>query len=95
MRHSQSASSGASNTDGSGDADDHGDAPSRAQLTADALCELLLGNDAQRLVLAARDGGCVGCELSSEHTQAHHIDYFDNSGLTEIPNLASLCEPCH
>ena len=141
-----------------------GDAPSRAQLTADALCELLLGNesarraatnlliiadydltsdrlanprlddgtplsaqmlveygvnakvlpamfsadwsqlalgrtrnanDAQRLVLAARDGGCIGCELSSEHTQAHHIDYYDNGGLTEIPNLASLCEPCH
>ncbi len=141
-----------------------GDAPSRAQLTADALCELLLGNesarraatnlliiadydltsdrlanprlddgtplsaqmlveygvnakvlpamfsadwsqlalgrtrnanDAQRLVLAARDRGCIGCELSSEHTQAHHIDYYDNGGLTDIPNLASLCEPCH
>ncbi len=141
-----------------------GDTPSRAQLTADALCELLLGNeaarraatkllivadydiasdrlanprlddgtplsaqmlveygvkakvlpamfsadwselalgrtrnanDAQRLVLAVRDGGCIGCELTSEHTQAHHIDYFENDGLTEIPNLASLCEPCH
>ncbi len=148
------------NPDDSGD----GDAPSRAQLTADALCELLLGNeaarraatnllivadydiasdrlanprlddgtplsaqmlveygvnakvlpamfsadwsqlalgrtrnanDAQRLVLAVRDGGCIGCELTSEHTQAHHIDYFENDGLTEIPNLASLCEPCH
>ncbi|WP_419839486.1 hypothetical protein [Candidatus Poriferisodalis sp.] len=148
------------NPDDSGD----DDAPSRAQLTADALCDLLLGNeaarraatnlliiadydiasdrlanprlddgtplsaqmlveygvnakvlpamfsadwsqlalgrtrnanDAQRLVLAARDGGCIGCELTSEHTQAHHIDYFENDGLTEIPNLASLCEPCH
>ena len=149
-----------------GNPDDSGDrdAPSRAQLTADALCELLLGNeaarraatnlliiadydltserlanprlddgtplsaqmlveygvnarvlpamfsadwselalgrtrnanDAQRLVLAARDGGCIGCELTSEHTQAHHIRYFENDGLTEIPNLASLCEPCH
>ena len=164
MRQSQGASSGASDTDGSGDADDHGEAPSRAQLTADALYELLLGNeaarraatnlliiadydltserlanprlddgtplsaqmlveygvnarvlpamfsadwselalgrtrnanDAQRLVLAARDGGCIGCELTSEHTQAHHIRYFENDGLTEIPNLASLCEPCH
>jgi len=143
---------------------DDSDAPSRAQLTADALCELLLGNesarraatnlliiadydmtsdrlanprlddgtplsaqmlveygvnakvlpamfsadwselalgrtlnanDAQRLVLAARDGSCIGCELTSEHTQAHHIEYFENDGLTEVPNLASLCEPCH
>ena len=52
-------------------------------------------SDAQRLVLAARDGGCIGCELTAEHTQAHHIDHYENGGLTEIPNLASLCEPCH
>ena len=52
-------------------------------------------SDAQRLVLAARDGGCIGCERTSEHTQAHHITYYDNDGLTDIPNLASLCEPCH
>ena len=52
-------------------------------------------SDAQRLVLAVRDGGCIGCELTSEHTQAHHIDYFENDGPTDIPNLASLCEPCH
>ncbi len=52
-------------------------------------------SDAQRLVLAVRDGGCIGCRLTSEHTQAHHIDYFENGGLTDIPNLASLCEPCH
>ena len=52
-------------------------------------------NDAQRLVLAARDGGCIGCELTSEHTQAHHIDHYGNGGLTDIPNLASMCQPCH
>ena len=62
--------------------------------------ELALGrsrnaSDAQRLVLAVRDGGCIGCELTSEHTQAHHIDYFENGGLTDIGNLASMCEPCH
>ncbi|WP_423916380.1 HNH endonuclease signature motif containing protein [Candidatus Poriferisodalis sp.] len=44
----------------------------RAQLTADA-----------------------GCDLTSEHTQAHHIQYYEHDGLTDIPNLASLCEPCH
>ena len=52
-------------------------------------------SDAQRLILAVRDGGCIGCELTSEHTQAHHIQYFENNGLTEVPNLASLCTPCH
>ena len=52
-------------------------------------------SDAQRLILAVRDGGCIGCELTSEHTQAHHIQYFENNGLTEMPNLASLCTPCH
>ena len=62
--------------------------------------ELALGrtrnaSDAQRLVLAARDGGCIGCELTSEHTQGHHIRYYENDGLTEIPNLASLCWDCH
>lgn len=52
-------------------------------------------SDAQRLVLAARDGGCIGCELTSEHTQAHHIDHYEDGGHTAIPNLASLCQPCH
>ena len=157
-RHSDNSTDGSDHTNG-GEV-----APSRAQLTADALCELLLGtsaarranssliivadydltsdrlanprlddgtplsaqmlvehaidakvlpamfsanwselalgrtrnaNDAQRLVLAVRDGGCIGCELTSEHTQAHHIDYFEHGGPTEVPNLASLCEPCH
>ena len=62
--------------------------------------ELALGrsrnaSDAQRLVLAVRDGGCIGCEFTSEHTQSHHIEYFENGGLTDIGNLASMCEPCH
>ncbi|WP_420626895.1 HNH endonuclease [Candidatus Poriferisodalis sp.] len=52
-------------------------------------------SDAQRLILAARDGGCIGCELTSEHTQAHHIDYHKKGGLTEVPNLASMCWDCH
>ena len=52
-------------------------------------------SDAQRLVLAARDRGCIGCDLNSEHTQSHHIQYFEHGGHTDIPNLASLCEPCH
>ncbi len=62
--------------------------------------ELALGRtrnatDAQRLILAIRDQGCIGCDLTPEHTQAHHIDYHQNGGLTEVPNLASLCFDCH
>ncbi|WP_419841070.1 HNH endonuclease [Candidatus Poriferisodalis sp.] len=52
-------------------------------------------SDAQRLVLAARDQGCIGCQLTCEHTQAHHICHHEHGGLTEIDNLALLCEPCH
>ena len=62
--------------------------------------ELALGrtrnaNDAQRLILAIRDQGCIGCDLTPEHTEAHHIDYHEHGGLTDIPNLASLCWDCH
>ena len=62
--------------------------------------ELALGrtrnaSDAQRLILAMRDGGCIGCDLTAEHTEAHHIDYYENGGPTEVPNLASLCFDCH
>lgn len=62
--------------------------------------ELALGrarsaNDAQRVVLAIRDGGCIGCATHSERCHAHHIDHYEDGGLTEIPNLAMLCEPCH
>ena len=62
--------------------------------------ELALGrtrnaSDAQRLILAARDGGCIGCEHTTEHTEAHHINHYNNGGPTDIANLASLCRPCH
>ena len=62
--------------------------------------ELALGrtrnaNDAQRLILAIRDQGCIGCNLTPEHTEAHHIDYHEHGGPTDIPNLASLCFDCH
>ncbi len=52
-------------------------------------------NDAQRLILAARDGGCTQCELTTEHTQAHHIVHYEHGGVTDISNLTLLCEACH
>ena len=52
-------------------------------------------NDAQRLILAARDGGCVHCAAHTEHTHAHHTTPHAAGGPTEITNLELLCAPCH
>ncbi len=52
-------------------------------------------NQAQKLLLAARDRGCVGCQAPVEETQAHHIKYWRNGGPTLIENLALLCHTCH
>ena len=50
-------------------------------------------NDAQRLILAARDGGCVHCNAHTEHTHAHHTTPHAAGGPTEITNLELLCAP--
>ncbi len=50
---------------------------------------------AQRIVLAARDGGCIGCNAPSERCEAHHIQHWQDGGPTDIPNLAQLCPGCH
>ena len=50
---------------------------------------------AQRIVLAARDGGCIGCRAPSERCEAHHIQHWLDDGPTDIPNLAQLCPGCH
>ena len=52
-------------------------------------------SDAQKLVLAARDGGCISCQAHTETTHAHHIRFWSNHGPTDIPNLATLCPSCH
>ena len=52
-------------------------------------------SDAQQLVLAARDGGCISCRDHTEATHAHHIRFWSHKGPTDIPNLASLCPRCH
>ena len=49
----------------------------------------------QRMVLAARDGGCVNCGSPVEGTEPHHIEWFSRGGPTDIDNLALLCERCH
>ncbi len=49
----------------------------------------------QRIMLAARDGGCVGCKAPSERCEAHHIQHWSDNGPTDIDNLAMLCPGCH
>ena len=49
----------------------------------------------QRIVLAARDGGCVNCAAPAEAGEPHHIEWFSRGGPTDIDNLALLCERCH
>jgi hypothetical protein len=52
----------------------------------------------QRLVLAARDGGCmwIGCDRAPSWTEAHHIEFWDrNHGDTDIDNGILLCKHHH
>ena len=49
----------------------------------------------QRIVLAARDGGCANCAAPAEGTEPHHIEWVCRGGPTDIDNLALLCERCH
>ena len=52
-------------------------------------------NEAQRIALAARDRGCVGCGAANSFCQPHHIWYWENGGPTDIDNLCLLCSHCH
>ena len=49
----------------------------------------------QRIVLAARDGGCVNCGAPVERCEPHHIEWHSKGGPTDVDNLALLCECCH
>ena len=50
---------------------------------------------AQRIALAARDKGCVGCGAANSFCQAHHVIFWENGGPTDIDNLCLLCGDCH
>ena len=52
-------------------------------------------SEGQRIVLAARDGGCVNCGTPVERSEPHHIEWFSRGGPTDIDNLCLLCERCH
>jgi Domain of unknown function (DUF222) len=53
---------------------------------------------AQKLVLAERDGGCAwpGCQRPPSHTQAHHIKWWTRDlGPTDLDNGILLCSHHH
>jgi Domain of unknown function (DUF222)/HNH endonuclease len=56
-----------------------------------------LASPAQRLALAARDGGCCfpGCTMPITWTEAHHVTPWAAGGRTDLANLAPLCRHHH
>jgi hypothetical protein len=45
--------------------------------------------------LIARDRGCIGCGVSPDHCEAHHIVPWGSWGNTDITNLVLVCSKCH
>jgi hypothetical protein len=52
---------------------------------------------AQRRALMARDRGCAfpGCDCSGNFTDAHHIEWWERGGKTDLENLVGLCRYHH
>ena len=51
--------------------------------------------DEQWMALIDRDHGCVVCGADPSYCEAHHIDYWEHGGTTDITNLALLCTRHH
>lgn len=56
-----------------------------------------LGNRAQRRALRAMYATCAipGCAVLFDHTKAHHVDWWEHGGSTDLDNLVPLCERHH
>ena len=52
-------------------------------------------NDDQWLALIDRDEGCVVCGADPSYCEAHHIDYWEHGGDSDITNLVLLCTRHH
>lgn len=52
-------------------------------------------NAAQRIALAARDGGCVGCGARHYTCEPHHEEHWEHGGPTDVDNMCLLCGHCH
>ena len=51
----------------------------------------------QRIVIAARDGGCVvdGCDRPASWCEVHHINEFSKGGSTSVEDAVLLCRHHH
>ena len=55
-----------------------------------------LGNAAQRLAVAVRDGGCFECGAPMHRCELHHIqEWHRDQGPTDIDNLVAVCRRHH
>ena len=55
-----------------------------------------LGNAAQRLAVAIRDGGCFECGAPIHRCELHHIqEWHRDRGSTDIDNLVAVCRRHH
>jgi hypothetical protein len=49
----------------------------------------------QRVAIGERDGGCVMCPAPLPRCNAHHIEFWDHGGRTDLRNGVMLCVGCH
>ena len=51
----------------------------------------------QRIVLHNKERGCTapGCDVPGDRCEVHHIDEWENGGLTDIDKLTFGCGPDH
>ena len=67
----------------------------------DATGDLRMGRsrrtatELQRVALALRDEGCIGCGAHPDHCRSHHIDFWHRGGPTDYTNLVLVCHDCH
>ncbi len=55
-----------------------------------------LGNTAQRLAVAVRDGGCFACDAPMHQCELHHIQQWHRDhGRTDVDNLVAVCRQHH
>ena len=54
-------------------------------------------NRAQRRAIAVRDKGCInpGCTMRIGRCEAHHLDEWNQGGLTNVSRGCLLCPMCH
>ncbi|WP_084037799.1 HNH endonuclease signature motif containing protein [Demequina sp. NBRC 110053] len=49
----------------------------------------------QRTAMIGRDGGCAKCHAPPEYCEAHHIEFWERGGMTDLANGVMLCTRCH